>query len=196
MKYNVEAYLCPEKWTTILDFLKLWESLEKHRFDIVILHAGIVDASPRHQSVAINNIYYDKREIFNDVFGEANIVKYLRSDLGCSYENEKTINMYSLEMAEKFLLPRLMSIPNLIWIGTNKIDISWMGNYWKERPENIRLVEEYSELFNVTLPNSIDMLNSWSLDEIRLFTFDNVHPNRIGSDYIYQKLLEKIEKLV
>lgn len=188
LKYNVDAYLCPEKWTTILDFLALWKQTKIRNYDFVILHAGIVDASPRHQQVAYNKIYLDKKNIFDDVFSEKKISAYLKTDLKCDYEGDKTINMYSLQMAEENLIPRLIEIPNLIWIGTNRIDKTWRGNYWKERPENIQLVEEYSKLFTNKLPRVIDLLEAWSLAEVRYFTFDNVHPNKEGSEFIYRKI--------
>ena len=184
-KYNVEAYLCPEKWTTILDFLKLWKKINSVKYEYVILHLGVVDASPRHQKIMINEIYPNKKEMFNEVFGVSQITRYHKSDFNCDYEGDKTINMYSLEMAREYLIPRLLEISGLIWIGTNKIDPSWRGNYWKDRPRNIKLVEEYSRLFIDSIPNAINLLDLWSLDDVRKYTFDNIHPNLNGSDIIF-----------
>ncbi len=193
--YNVEAYLCPEKWTTILDFLKLWKNVNHANYDYVVLHTGVVDASPRHQKILINEIYPDKKVMFDDVFGESNISKFHKTDLGCDYEGDKTINMYSLEMARKHLIPRLLEIPKLIWIGTNKIDTAWRGNYWKDRPKNIRLVEDYSRLFSDSLPNVVNLLDLWSLEDVHNYTFDNIHPNKVGSDIIFS-VLETIIKTI
>jgi len=187
-RYNVDAYLCPEKWTTIPDFLKLWKSAKSVCYDHVILYAGAVDAAPRHQKILINEIYPCKKDIFNELFGARNIWDYIRTDFNCDYEGDKTINMYSLEMAQKQLIPRLLEIPQLIWIGANKIDPTWRGNYWKDRPKNIRLIEEYSNLFADSLPHVVDLLDLWSLDDVRTHTFDNIHPNKLGSDFIYDAL--------
>ena len=116
------------------------------------------------------------------------IQEYLHTNLNCDYEEDKTINMYSLEMAYKFVIPRLLDIPNLIWIGINKIDVSWRGNYWKDRPKNIRIVEDYSRLFAKNLPCTLDLLHFWPVEEIRDYTFDNIHPNKQGSDFIFYQL--------
>ena len=85
----------------------------------------------------------------------------MHTNLNCDYEEDKTINMYSLEMAYKFVIPRLLDIPNLIWIGMNKIDVSWRGNYWKDRRKNIRIVEDYSRLFAKNFPCTLDLLHFW-----------------------------------
>lgn len=193
-KYNVEKYLCPEKWTTTLDFLDLIKKRDTKNYDLVILHTGIVDHSPRHQQVAINNIYKDKREIFDEVFGKKIIQDYLNSDFGPEYEGDKTVNLYSLEMAKEFLLPKLNEIPNLLWISSNRIIPGWNGNYWKPRPENISIIEEYSNLFLTELDsNNVIDLMTWSNKDIKKFTFDNMHPTKAGSDYIYEEILRKVK---
>lgn len=196
---NVDAYLCPEKWTTILDFLLMWEKNKFKKFDFVILHAGVVDASPRPQKIMLETIYPEKERFFNEIFGKSLIQQYLHTDLNCEYEGDKTINMYSLEMCEKFLIPRLFDVPNLIWVGINKVDPSWHGNYWKERPRNIHIIESYSRLIANKLPNVIDLLNLWQISEIRENTFDNIHPNKKGSDFIFNEIMshligEKVSK--
>lgn len=190
-QHNVYAHLCPEKWTTILDFLQFWGYSSGKKYDYVVLHAGVVDASPRQQKTMLGTIYPEKKRIFDEVFSCSLIQQYLHTDLNCEYEEDKTINMYSLDMAEKYVIPRLLEIPNLIWIGINKVDMLWRGNYWKDRPQNIRIIEDYSRLFARSLPSTIDLLNLWRLEEIRDYTFDNIHPNKQGSDFIYQELIKQ-----
>lgn len=195
--FVVDAFLCPEKWTTILDFLGHYQSCwDRKKYDWIILHCGIVDASPRHQSIALEKIYRSKKKIFDEVFGEAYIQEYLSSDFGVEYEGEKTINMYSLNMAEQKLLPVLRNIPNLIWISSNRIVPGWRGNYWKERPANINIVEDYANLFLCQLPCSrtIDLMQ-WDYDLVQKFTYDNIHPNQLGSDLIYEMILDKIRRI-
>lgn len=194
-KYDVDMYLCPEKWTTTLDFLKLYYSLDKKQrdsYDYVVLHTGIVDFSPRHQTIAIEKIYSDKKDIFDEVFTEREVVKHLKSDFGLEYEGDKTINLYSIKMAEKYLIPRLQGIDNLVWISCNKIVKGWNGNYWKERPVNIDITEKYSNLFLKKLKNTIDLM-SWSNDEVKKYTFDNMHPNKEGSDWLFTFLCKKLK---
>ena len=194
-KYNVEKYLCPEKWTTTLDFLKLLKKKNVESYDLIILHTGIVDHSPRHQQIANNMIYTGKKDIFDEVFGEEIIKEYLKTDFGIDYEGDKTINMYSIEMAKKFLLPKLLDIPNILWISSNKIVLGWNGNYWKERPKNISIIEDYSNLFLRYLgpQKSIDLMR-WNDEEVRKYTFDNMHPNKEGSNYIYKEILKNIQQ--
>jgi hypothetical protein len=191
-KCNIDAYLCPHKWTTILDFIDLWKKVDTTIYDCVILHLGVVDVSPRPQRSMLDVIYPQKKKIFDDVFGESTIQKYLHTDLNCEYESDHTINMYSLDMAEKNIIPRLQSIPNLIWIGINKVDKAWRGNYWKDRPQNINIIEDYSSLFSSKLPNSIDLLNLWKLEHIQHYTFDNIHPSKYGSDFIYNEIINRL----
>jgi len=193
-RYKVDKYLCPEKWTTTLDFLSLIKNKNPQDYDLVILHTGIVDHSPRHQQVAINNIYKDKKTIMDEVFGKKVITDYLNSDFDLEYEGDKTINLYSLEMARDYLLPRLKEIPNLLWVSSNKIVHGWDGNYWKPRPQNINIIENYSDLFLKELGKSktIDLM-TWNEREIKDYTFDNMHPTKAGSDYIFAKIQEKIK---
>lgn len=190
--YPVEKYLCPEKWTTTLDFLELIKTKNINRYYKIILHTGIVDQSPRHQQIAINKIYYEKKAIFDEVFGEKNIITHLNNDFGIEYENDKTINMYSLKMAQNYLIPRLMEIPNLLWISHNKIVNGWNGNYWKPRPTNINIIERYSELFLMSISNTINLM-SWSKKEIMKYTHDNMHPNKLGSEIIYKLILDNLK---
>lgn len=109
------------------------------------------------------------------------------------YEGDKTINLYSLEMAKKYIIPELLKIKNLIWISCNNIVDGWNGNYFRERPKNIKLIEKYSKLFCKYLPNVIN-LHVWSNDEVKKYTCDNMHLTNEGSDFIYTKLTNRIEK--
>ena len=144
--YNVSSYIYKYKWTTILDFLNLLNNgtIKPENYDYVILHVGISDFSPRHSQIAINNIYKDKKQIFDSVFGEENIKKYLNTDFNIDYEGDKTINLYSIEMAKMYIIPILQKINNLIWIGSNNIVDGWNGNYFRERPKNIKIIENFS----------------------------------------------------
>ena len=187
----IEAYLCPEKWTTILDFLNLYRSINSNYYDYIILHAGAVDAAPRQKKIFQEIIYPQKKEIFDRIFGESNMKEHLKTDLKCEYEGDRTMNMYSLDMALKYLIPLLKQIPSLIWINSNQIVPNWRGNYWRERPANISLIEEYSETFTSNLDRVVD-LQKWSACDVKSYTFDNIHPNEEGSNYIFNQLLEVV----
>jgi hypothetical protein len=98
--------------------------------------------------------------------------------------------MYSLEMSKK-LLEKLKKIPNLVWISSNKIVPGWNGNYFRERPKNIHLIEKYSDLFAKELPWVID-LNKWTFEEVKKYTCDNMHLSKEGNEYIYKELMKII----
>tara|TARA_R110001599_G_scaffold324345_1_gene536203 strand:+ start:1380 stop:2801 length:1422 start_codon:yes stop_codon:yes gene_type:complete len=211
-RFDVTLCLCKMKWTTTLDFLEYLET-DSDYYDLIILHTGIVEQSPRHQSIALNSLYrnekgpYDyanfsktiggiinqKKAIFDKVFGEIEMEKHLKTDLGVMYENEHTVNMYSLDMLQEKLIPRLKRIPNLVWISGNKIVPKWNGNYFKERPTNINLIEEYSQIMLQELPWTLD-LSLWSPEEVKKYTCDNMHLSTEGSEYIYSQLMTIIEK--
>jgi len=193
--FEVDMYLCPEKWTTTLDFLELCKKIRIEDYDAIVLHTGIVDVSPRHKKIALEKIYPPKKTIFDEIFGEQRIWQHLNTDLGCEYEGDKTINLYSLDMAKECLLPALKKIPNLIWIGGNRIVPGWRGNYWKERPANISFIETYFNLFASELEHVVDLMG-WSYDEIKRYTFDNMHPNKEGSDYIYEQVIQRIQEVI
>ena len=193
-QYRVDSYLCPETWTTTLDFLALAERLPLDDYDAIVLHTGVVDASPRHREIARNIIYPSKKRIFDSVFGEQAIATHLNHDFRCDYEGDSTINLYSLDMARTCLLPRLRGFPRLVWISGNRIVPGWRGNYWKDRPSNIALIEDYFRLFLTELPRSVNLM-SWTEAEVVRRTFDNIHPNREGSDWIYARLTEWLRQL-
>jgi len=192
-EYCVDSYFCPEKHTTIIDFIKKYEEINKE-YDAVIAHIGIVDFSPRHQAVALHEIYPLKKKWYDNIFGEEGMKEHLNSDFGISYEGDKTINMFSLDMAEKYLIPYLNKIPNLIFIGCNNLVKGWEGNYFKKRPENIFLLEEYSKVFCSKLQNTID-LTSWDDEDVMKYTYDNIHLTKKGGEILFGKIKRKISDI-
>lgn len=190
-QFAVDAWYCPKKWTTTIDFLSHIEAYRPDRYDCIILHTGIVDASPRPKQMLLNIIYPEKKTMLDSVFGERVLADYYSTDLQCEYEGDQTLNLYTIDMAKEALLPRLGSIPNLLWIGANRFVPGWRGNYWKDRPENIGIVENYAQVFEQRLTNVISLLN-WDYDAVRKRTFDNVHPNQIGSDLIYEEVIARL----
>lgn len=187
--YSVESHLMPHKWTTIPDFLfeymhnKSWQN----DFDLIILHVGIVDFSPRPSDSLRNTIYPSKKHKFDSLFGEEVYSEFLQQDFDTTYEGKPTLNMYSPEMATKFLLPELKKIPNLLWIGGNDFVPNWRGNYWRDRPDNMGIIKEYFKLFDQELPLSLNFLH-WTHSEIKEYTYDIVHLNKKGSDLLWNDL--------
>lgn len=213
---DAEVVLCPMKWTTTIDFLDYLEDHPAENYDWVILYTGIVDWSPRPQSNAIDDLYHnpdpanldntglntreyakkvvnDKKASFDALFGSQAMADYLANDLGVEYEGNPTVNMYGLEMARKSLLPKLKAIPNLIFINSNRFVPGWDGDFTRGRPTNIALTEQYSELFRDELgPERVIDLLAWDYEEVKTYTCDNLHLTREGSDWIYDKLIERL----
>lgn len=195
--HQVEAHLCPHRYTTTLDFLQLWQRRRDEGFDAVILHTGIVDAAPRPRASALADIYLPNQRIFDDVFGPDEVAAHIDQGLGADYEGEPTANLYSLDMARRCLLPRLRAVPNLIWIGGNRFPVGWRGNYWRDRPTNVNLLVDYFALFADHLPRVVGLAD-WSDDDVKRYTYDAVHPNQSGSAIILDRLrphLEALEKM-
>lgn len=217
---DVELYLCPMKWTTTLDFLAMFDREKLSTYDAIILWTGIVDWSPRpvssakadlydnHNVANLNNVSLNtrdysskvvnnKKEIFDHIFGEAAIREYFASPFGTTYAGEKTSNMYSLTMAEKDLLPRLADIPNLVFINSNRFVPNWEGDFKKGRPQNIAITHKYSDLFTQYLAKTAKVidLRTWSNEDVKRYTCDNLHVTEAGNNYIYGELVSTLRTM-
>ena len=217
-RLEVELFLAPYKWTTTLDFFEIINETDLSLYSLIVLYTGIVEWSPRPLRNAIDDIYNNakphnlnnlrfgneeygnkivnnKKFLFDTIFGEEKMLEHLSRPFKVEYENSPTINMYSLEMAASKLIPRLQSIPNLLFINANRFVSNWNGDYWKKRPANIGITHSYADLFANSLPrHSVLDLRIWKDDEIKKYTCDNVHLNAEGSDYIYDKIMDRIEQ--
>jgi hypothetical protein len=215
-RLDVDMFLCPMKWTTTLDFLEQFPPSRLAQYDHVILYTGIVEWSPRpapsvqadlydNRSLAnLDNlglntrdysrkIINNKKAIFDRVFGAEAMAAYFARPFDTEYEGHKTINMYGLDMARDWLIPLLAEIPNLIFITANRFVPGWEGDFKRGRPKNIAIIEGYSDLFATELSRagvSLVDLRNWSLDEVKVYTCDNLHLTERGSDYIYERLMK------
>ena len=223
--HQVTLMLCPYSWTTTLDFIDCINSkiIDINQYDLVILYTGIVDASPRPLS-NFNNVYDNKQDDivtysklvsrdrsikriinnkkkFMDKFVPQEFLKrHLTKDYDINYSGEKTKSFVSLEIYEKVVLPFLKKYDSkIVFINSNRVVPGWEGNYLsvnKEgRPKNISIIERYSELAKARLSNVVDLLK-WTNDEVKKYTVDNMHLTFLGSEYIYSRLCEFIDKRI
>jgi len=214
--YEVKTYLCPMKWTTTLDFFSHFSEEQLTEYDHVILYTGIVEWSPRTQSNAISDLYErkstenlqnfdlatpmfskkvvnNKKPVFDELFGELPIKRHLHSPYSTEYDGERTINMYPLDLGITKVARRLSAVPNLIFINANRIIPDWRGDYPRERPANMNLIHDYSRLFAAEFPeNRIVDIFSWTDDQIKTYTCDNLHLTETGSNWIYDRLIDKL----
>ena len=217
--FEVQSYLCPMKWTTTLDFLERFSARDLARYDYVVLYTGVVDWSPRKISSARNDLYNNpsfwndenfsintndyekkvvnnKKAIFDAVFGAKEMEAHFSSPFDVIFDGEPTINMYSLGQALEKLVPRLAAIKNLIFINSNRFIPGWEGDYKKTRPANIGITEDYSRAIRDLLPPErvIDLLQ-WDDRAVTEFTCDNLHLTAVGSDWIHDEIIDRIDRL-
>lgn len=215
-RLDVDLYMCPMKWTTTLDFLEQFPPKILNLYDHVILFTGIVEWSPRPANSAQADLYdnhslanmenlgrntseyskkivNNKKAMYDRIFGSEAMAAHFSRPFDTEYEGDKTINMYGLEMARERLIPALAAIPNLIFVTANRIVPGWEGDFKRGRPKNIAIIEDYSKLFATELTRAgvpvVDLL-SWSTDEVRKYTCDNMHLTKQGSEYIYEILIK------
>lgn len=186
--YRTDYFICKEKFTTIVDFLILYDRIRLNKYDAVILHCGIVDFSPRPLS-NISKVKESKvlSQRFNDLFLKNEI--HYQSNLGNLYAGEETNTLYSIEYLMEEIIPKLCEIPNLIWINSNHFVKGWEGNYVKGRPENIdQIVSSFDHVLEESLNNKIN-LKTWSDADIKMYTIDNIHFTKKGFIKLGDELL-------
>ncbi|MBK9190023.1 MAG: hypothetical protein IPM77_00195 [Crocinitomicaceae bacterium] len=189
--YNTTTQICPEKHTTLYDFLYFMK-YNKSTFDYVISHTGVVCFAPRPFSQGQDVIKLKRNKIV-DLFGEENYQRILQFE---GYP-EKYLGEKTTAIVPEFMLDligeELNKIPNLIWIACNPVIDGWLGNYNKPRPENLGMVSEKSKrtVAHLTDQKVVD-ITTWSESEIRKYTCDNVHLTQAGMD----NLLESCRKFI
>ncbi len=135
----------------------------------------------KNKSHKINFLKWDLK-LFNE-----HLKKEISSEV---YNGESLSNLYDREFLKRKIIPLLQNIPNLIYIGCNPIISDWRGNYWQDRPKDIsNILMEYNDLMLHELKGKefVDIKN-WNESDIKKYTVDNIHLNRLGYDVITLKL--------
>ena len=176
---RVRPVILPRRHTTLLDFLNQYEG-EGRRYAAVVLHAGIVDFSPRPAG-SIPSIVAEKSADpgYRDLFAR-HASRYRNPD-GPLFRGEPTTTLYSEQYLAQVIAPRLAAVPNLLWVTTNDFVPGWEGNYTRGRPVDIgRRIAAFEAVLRPTLENVVD-LHEWSHAEVRQLTVDNVHLSPEGA---------------
>lgn len=190
--YKTDAYVCPERTTTVYDFLDYYyKKSENYKF--VIAHIGVVDFAPRPISQNLSILVSKKDKIIR-YFGEDTYIKLINfKGYEEEYAGEKTSSTVPEFMVE-LVAKEFNKINNLIWISCNKIDLDWIGNY-KQRPANSTMILDKSEkMLSYLKTETVVDLTTLTKDEIHMYTCDNVHLTKKGSRFILEKLLKIIDK--
>lgn len=188
-EFSVEYHICEYASTTIIDFLYEYNKQVKKgkSYDFVIMHAGLVDFSPRPKSMAINILKnkYHKIKSLNWDFSlfEQNVNNPVSTEI---YNNEQLSNLYTQDFLEHEIIPLLEKIPNLIYIGCNQILSDWRGNYWQDRPRDInKVLMSYNMAMLTCLKDKYTInIAEWGENEIKNYTVDNIHLNQRGYNII------------
>lgn len=197
-QYNIEYQLCPYKHTTTLDFLKFIKKRDLKKYSKILLHIGIVDYSPRPLS-QMNLVYKKKKKIANELFHKLEMLPNYYESI---YEGETTFSLYTLKYLEMILneLIQISKSTPILWLGVNKIDLNWNGNYPKQRPTNINIILEYQNYIkNYLKENSINSIDYIDIDEVNNFelykhTIDNMHLTTDGVTFFTKIINERLNK--
>jgi len=138
-----------------------------------------------------NKIVNRKKPILDSLFSEATILEHFARPFAEEYEGSKTINLYSQQMMLDHIVPRLRELKNLMFISSNDFCRGWDGDFGKQRPSNIFMIEEYSKILCRELPNVVN-LHQWTQEDVKRFTCDNLHLSAEGSDWIFLRVLEEL----
>lgn len=192
--YRIDYFICPEKHTTIPDFLLKYKELDNRNYDYVIMHCGVVDFSPR----PITNLEWVLDSKSQNKYFQISLQEYddyYKKPSTILYNKEETINLYSIDFLKKIIIPDLLKIKNLIWVNSNRFVKGWDGNYTKGRPSNInQFVSDFDKIMKKNLQHTVN-LRTWDDDKIMKFTIDNIHFNKIGFQEMFKLIKIKIIEL-
>lgn len=188
--HDCDFMLCPYKWTTSLDFIKLIEEkkINIDKYDKIVLYTGVVEFSPRPMS-NFKQCSANKLEFMREFLGE---YVDLDTTYNFDYMGEDTKSLITLAAYEKVVVPYLQTLGDkLVLINTNRTVSGWEGNYLRinssGRPKNINVVADYSQKTVGTITNLVNLLE-WDDDDVKKFTVDNMHLTHLGSEFISQRL--------
>jgi len=165
---------------------KLYQPIASDLTDIELAESLIAQRKFNEKKI-INS----KKAMLDALFGKEEMSLHLSKPFDVVYEGEKTINLYSLEMMENSLVPSMKKINNLIFISSNDFSPGWRGDFLKDRPTNIQVIESYSKSLCKHLSNVIN-LHQWSPTDVKKFTCDNLHLSAAGSDWVFLALMEEL----
>jgi len=192
MHNNARYSICRYKHTTLIDFLYDWKNANDDGVEYIILHAGVVDFSPRSYSQALS-ILRKKSSRIAALFGESALDDFKPCRYSVNYDGEETASLYSIDVLKKYIIPAINSLkPNVVWIGVCPVLNDWLGNYAKRRPENINVILDYQASVNSDFSGCLVDISSWSANEIMNHTIDNIHLTSDGNRFVLNALNSRL----
>jgi hypothetical protein len=194
-KYNVSYSICRYRHTTLIDFLYDIRRIDPQNYDLIVLHVGIVDFSPRPIGQA-RSIIQKKSKRIAQLFGEESLKDFLPRAYADEYLGERTASLYSPQVLEDYLLPALNTLQDkLVWIGINPVLNDWLGNYERPRPANINNILEYQRCADGGFQGIKIGLSGLSREEINFFTVDNIHLSDRGMERVASEVIRAVSGL-
>lgn len=198
--YAVLPIINRQKHTTLIDGLKFIRKT-RFEFDLIVLHLGVVDFSPRVRTSAelirTNKISSLEKEIKykSDTDREEVMLTFdVTKRDPTSYEGEPT-DAVADGTYIAIVKNMIKEIPHpMIAITTNVVDLAWWGNYWRDRPVNMNSYLSIEREFwrDTGIPSiSLDGCS----DSLRETTLDNIHPSKLGFQQLEKLVRKEIAKL-
>lgn len=198
--YAVLPIINRQKHTSLIDGLDFIRNTN-FKFDLIIFHLGVVDFSPRgHTSAELIRASKMSAAGIETKYGlgRDRSASPLAVDISTRstaiYEGEPTDAIADqtyiaivTSMIKEIQLP-------MIAITTNEVDLTWRGNYWRDRPPNMNsyLAIEREFWSNTGIPCvSLDDCST----SVHETTLDNIHPTKRGFQLLEQLVRKKIAKL-
>ena len=66
----------------------------------------------------------------------------MKKDFTENYMGKPTSSILDNQQHLQAVAEKFNKIENLIWVSCNPVDLNWKGNYFRERPKNINMVNE------------------------------------------------------
>ena len=193
---NWNISICPEKHTTLIDFLYYYTKLKIKNDLVIILHIGVVDFSPRTLSDAQMILDY-KREKLSFLLGNDIAMNARIGLLNGMYEGQDTATIYDKFILSKLviLLSQIAKSNKIIYVTSNPVLINWRGNYFRDRPKNLNesLESENYLIQNICFQNVLN-LKDINHSFIKHITTDNIHLNSNGHLLVGNVLRKFISK--
>jgi hypothetical protein len=192
LQRDYQVTLVADSQFTLVDFLA---SVSREDYQAIILHCGVVDASPRpmdslHRLLGSRT---GRREW--DALRTASADHY-DIPFPTRFEGEATTTLYSLEYLRERVLPELATISKLIWISSNRFAKGWDGTWQRGRPENVNdVIRRFDEEMLAALPRTVDLWD-WSPEQVMRMTIDNVHFTPQGFREIERRVRDRLAALL
>lgn len=198
-EFAVNVEINKHSHTTLADLFCEYSIEELNSFDLLVIHLGVVEFSPRRNvdAVAIRNDKLEKLGKVKATRGsveEKVFLQALNARTAASYENYGTDSIVNADLYKKYM-EKLDSVKvPIIAITTQAVLDDWRGNYWRARPRNMNsFLALEREFWKRVTPYVIQIPDDECL--IKKFTMDNIHPTKLGFKYLSEEVDRVVQEI-